>query len=345
MGLSNEERFAKMVHSVCHINELSADLGERYPVDQSKLKKLCERLWYDFLKADSDGMFWFMGSDLSNDHLKGGLLGVAFTCHTPERGTTLESLTEERRKVDSYFDSYKTLSDFFDIDRLLSKDKRAVMLIYAHTQNIAYAMCRYKDEFMNAYEDLNFTMRTIQGECFKIFKEDKDYAHAWMLHHLCDKIYTIDPKDIVNQWWTKDCNSHHIHIKDNEFDTVFNLFKKYQFKQMTVQDRIDATLVLIGKRYGQYKHLHEAFMKQVEEYNKKHKKNPIATQPLVEAFERGQQAEKEEKSKPYERSCEFTGNYVDRKGEVNNWRHYGDNDDAPRAKRSSTDKRPRRRKR
>lgn len=321
MGLSNEERYAKMVHSVSHITGLAEDLGtERcYPRDTNKLKKLCERLWYEFLKQESDGLFWIMGSDLSSDHLKGGLLGVAFCCHS-EHGTTMEDLIDERRKEDKYFDSYKTLSAFFDIDRLLSKEKRAVMLIYAHTQNIAYAMCRYRDEFMKSYEDLNFVMRTIQGECFDHFKEDKDYSHAWMLHHLCDKIYTIDEKDIVNQWWTKHCNSHDIHLEDNQFKTVFDTFKKYQFKKMTVQERIDASLVLMGKRYGQYKHQHDEFMKMVEDYNKKHKKNKIDTKPIEEAFALGQKAEKDEKNKPYERNCEFTGNYVDHKGEVDNWR-------------------------
>jgi hypothetical protein len=87
MGLSNEERYEKMVHSVCHITELAADLTEE------KLKKLSERLWYELLKQESDGLFWIMGSDLSNDHLKGGLLGVAFCCHSPAQGQTLDYIS------------------------------------------------------------------------------------------------------------------------------------------------------------------------------------------------------------------------------------------------------------
>jgi hypothetical protein len=308
MGLSNEERYAKMVHSINYITDLSETLK-----DTQKLKKLCERLWYEFLKRDSDGLFWFSGSDLSNDHMKGGLLGVAFCCHVPLRGSTMD----ERRKEDRYYDHYKTLSGFFDMDRLLSAEKRAVLLIYVHTQNIAYALCRYRDEFMEQYEDLNFVMRTIQGECFKLFKEDREYAYAWMLHHLCDKIYTIDEKDIVNQWWTKDCNSHHIHLDFDKYDAVFDAFKKYQFKKMTAQERIDVTFMLIGKQYGKYKHIHDHFMGQVAAYNKKHKVK-INVVAIEEAFKKGQEAEKTEQKKPYERSCEFTGNYVDHKGEVKN---------------------------
>lgn len=313
MGLSNEERYAKVVHSVCHITDLSEELKER---DVQKLKKLVERLWYEFLKRDSDGLFWICGSDLSNDHLKGGLLGVAF-CYHVKHDTTMAFGNKIVRKEDKYYDYYKILSDFFDMDRLLNAEKRAVLLIHVHTQNISYALCRYRDEFLKQYEDLNFVIRTIQGECFKLFKEDREYAYAWMLHHLCDKIYTQEEKDIVNQWWTKDCNSHHIHLDFDKYDAVFDAFKKYQFKKMTVQDRIDVTFMLIGKQYGKYKHQHDKFLEMVAAYNKKHKvKINVAT--IEEAFQKGQEAKKEDKKKPYERSCEFTGNYVDHKGEVKN---------------------------
>lgn len=312
MGLSNEERYVKIIHSINHITDLSENLK-----DTQKLKKLCERLWYEFLKQDSDGLFWFSGSDLSSDHMKSGLLGVAFCCHAPSRGSTIEELNAERRKEDKYYDHYKTLSGFFDMDRLLVAEKRAVLLIYAHTQNIAYALCRYRDEFMKQYEDLNFIMRTIQGECFKLMKEDREYTYAWMLHHLCDMIYTMDEKDIVNQWWTKDCNSHHIHLDYDKYEEVSKAFKKYQFRKMTAQDRIDVTLMLIGKHYGKYKHLHDHFMGQVVAYNKKHKVK-INVAAIEEAFAKGQEAEKVEQKKPYERSCEFTSNYVDHKGKVQN---------------------------
>ncbi len=318
MGLSNEERYDKICYSIGHIDKLATDLKGKSHRDYSKLNKLCSSLWYNFLKTDADGLFWIMGSDLGNEYMGTGLTSAAFCCHAPSRGDTLEDLCNERRKTDKYYDHYKVLSDFFDMDRLLEKEKRAVMLIYAHTQNIAYALCRYRDEFLKSYEDLNILRCQIQGECFQLMKADKDYAYAWMVHQLCNKIYTLDEKDIVNQWWTKQCIPHHVKLVSNKYDEICAAFTKYQFRKLTVQDRIDLSLIVIDK-YTEYEHQHREFIEMIEKYNKKHKKNKIALAPINEAFEKTKKLKAEEHS-GYERSCEFTGNYIDRKGKIDNWR-------------------------
>jgi hypothetical protein len=317
MGLSNEERYNKIIYSINNIVELSDSLSQ----DTAKLKKLAGSLWYAFLKKDSNGAFWIFGSELSNDYMPAGsLVGAAFEAHKPHK-EAFEADSEE----DTYYDHYKVLKHFVDIEQLLDKEKRAVLLIHLHTQNIAYALCRYKDEFMDRFEDLNFLIRTMQGECFNLMKEDNDYVHAWMLHNLCDKVYTMKEDDIVNQWWTNDCNSHDIRIHHDKFDEVFNLFKKYQFRTLTVQDRIDITLVLMGAKYGEFEHQHKKFVETVNAYNEKHVSRGEDSVPLVnvqaieDAFKAGKEAKAKKLDEPYERECSFTHNYVNRKGEVENY--------------------------
>ena len=319
MGLSNEERYANIIHSICHINGISEKLeGYRF----KKLKTLVENLWFEFLKKDSNGLFWFMGSDLHNDHTMGETLtGVAFKCHVPNRGhsISIDELEKERAEKDKYYESYKILKGFCEIDRLLDGPEGASVMIYLHTQKIAYAMCRYHDEFMDKYEDLNRLMRTIQGECFRLFKDNGHYVHAWMLHNLCDKVFTMKEKDIVNQWWVKHCNSHDVKIRYEDFNKIYEAFSKYQFRDMTIQDRIEVTLLLVGNKYGEFEHQHKEFMEMVKDYNKKKEnKVKIKTKPIEDAFEKGKKAKKDEYDKPYQRNCDFTDNYVDHNGQVKN---------------------------
>jgi hypothetical protein len=208
------------------------------------------------------------------------------------------------------------------MDRLLDREKRAVLLTYANTQQISYAMCRYKDKFMKSYKDLNFLIRDIQGECFKLMKIDREYAYAWMLHHLCDKIYTMDEKDIVNQWWTKQCISHDVKLRYEKYKEVFEAFQKYQFKELTIQERIDLTFLVMAEKYGEFEHQHKEFLTMVATYNKVKGNKKINVKGIEEAFEKAKTMKKKIDNQPYNKSCEFTGNYIDNKGEIVNRKFY-----------------------
>lgn len=317
MGLSNEERYEKILFSISHVDELMEDMKSG---TTKKLKSLTNQLWYEFLKKESDGLMWLMGSDLASNHLNSGLLSAAFECHVPNQQDTLEDMEADLRKKDRFYNSYKTLSAFFDMDRLLEREKRAVLMTYHATQNIAYAMCRYRDEFLEGYKDLNFLLRQIQGECFKLMKADREYAYAWMLHHLCDMIYTSDEKDIVNQWWTKHCIPHDVKLRYERYAEVFEAFKKYQFKKPTVHERIELTFLVMAEKYAEFEHQHKEFLAMVDAYNKV-KKNKVKINPdlIEEAYVKAKEMKQKSETRSYNNThCEFTGNYVDYKGEVRN---------------------------
>jgi hypothetical protein len=302
MGLSDEERYAHIVHSICHINDKSENLSH---YTTKPLKNLVSQLWYEFLRRDSNGAFWLMGGDLHNDYLESETLaGVAFKCHVPQK-------PEPQREYDDY-ERYKTLKGFFDMDRLLSQEDAAVLLIYMHTQNICYALCRYPDKFLDKYEDLNRLVRAIQGECFKLMKTHYEYAYAWMVHNLCDRIYNMND-DIVNKWWSKECLSHHVKLEYGKYKDIYEAYVKYQWKDLTVQDRITLTLLLLKYSYAEHEHCHKAFMKMVEEYN-----DANEVKINVEEIENHYKKVKARNAKPYYRSCEFTGNYIGHDGKVDN---------------------------
>lgn len=325
MGLSNEERYGKIIHSISHIT----DLTDKFQDHQTEnLKKLVDKLWYEFLKNDSNGAFWLMGSDIANEWMeKETVAAVAFACHVPKMGTNLEDLVKERREKDHFFDSYKALSSFCDIDRLLGQEKGAVLMTYLHTQNIAYALCRYPDDFRDRYEDLNRLLRTIQGECFKIMKKDYQYAYAWMLSNLCDKIFESNEKDVVNQWWVKHYVPHHIiKMPYDKYDEIFEAYRKYQFRKLTVQERIDLTFLITDEHFGEFEHIYKEFLKMVNDYNKGRKKDRIDVKKIEEHYKKCKAALEKKKKEPYQRECEFTGNYVDHDGKIKNIYHYGDDD-------------------
>jgi hypothetical protein len=327
MGLSDEERYAKIVHSVARMTAHGEKLNPKTDIRETKkLKELVGQAWYCFLGGESDGAFWLLGSDLASDHLNAqSLAAVAFNCHVKHGDSKTwdeleaEGLAKQPDERAKYLKYLEIARDFTSMERLHEGFKGDVLMIYLETQCIAYAMCRYHDDFMKRLKDLNFLIRGIQGECFKLMRDDKEYAQAWMVHNLCDNILTYDDTDVVNQWWQKRCNHHDIKVHWSQFDEIYTAYKKYQWKDLTVQERLDLTLMLIGNKYGEFEHQHKQFLEMVKAYNAdKKNKVKLNVKALENHWKKTSNARKEEKEKPYERHCEFTGNYVDHKGEQRN---------------------------
>lgn len=313
MGLSNEERYTKIAHGVNRIYKLSDHIDNC----NNKLKKLSENIWYEFLKNESNGAFWLTGSSLANDYLSGeNLISVAFDSHRPEKNNPLKI------EINSDFlKSYETISDMCSIINLLkNRSKHAILEIFLNTEFVSYALCRYKDEFSCRYEGLNRLIRKIQGECFAIFEADREFTQAWMVASLIDKIFTMDDKDIVNQWWIRHNLHHDIRFEWKDYENHFKLFKNHQFKKMSVQDRIDLTLELIDSKY-EHDYQHKEFIEMVNNYNEKIKEeekiNITVLNDKLESIKK--KIEEEKKKETFEYDCKFTGNYTDKEGKVKNW--------------------------
>lgn len=84
MGLSDEERIAKIYWAITHITEilqefkLDEDTRFGLPYEQDgrirALQKQGDKLWHQFLGSKSNGAFWILGGDAGNSvkDAKGG---------------------------------------------------------------------------------------------------------------------------------------------------------------------------------------------------------------------------------------------------------------------------------
>ena len=100
------------------------------------------------------------------------------------------------------------------------------------------------------------------------------YFCAWMMHHICDKIITNGKDDLVNQWWWKQHFHHHVRSDEIDIEKLYEMFRSSQFRQLTLHERIEWSLILAGEHYH-YQFKHNEFIKMLEEYN-------IATEDKVD---------------------------------------------------------------
>lgn len=287
MGLSGGERYSKIAYAINALTKIEN-------VQNATLRKYIKSLWYHFLKNQNKGLF----SDDFDINIEEGtsLVKVAMLNHVPKEKH--DCAYDDNY---SYFEYYDTASRMLDMQRIISNsDKNAgdVLLIYNWTESIIYALCRYNDDFKDDCKSLHFVVRQIQGECFDNFKCNRVYTAGWMLANLADKILTFK-EDIVNKWWMKHHLHHNIQIKNLEYDKLFNLYKRFQFKELSIEKRIILTLRLMGKKYH-CEHQHKEFLEMIKDV-KIHKE--------IGKYLSTVKAEKYRADIKY---CEFTGNYKER---------------------------------
>lgn len=337
MGLSNEERYEKMVWGVRGIVSLQKDLLEnRY--ETGKLPELIDKLWYTLLGKVSNGAYWLMGGALADDHIKPSLIGVAFAKHRPERTNDCFDDIDEDKKTDAmrYFEWCRYAQDNqLSMAALLSKDyngkaRAAVAKTFLWTEAIAYGLCRYHDDFMDSFEDFNCLLRKIQGECFDIMQRDNSYCHAWMVEKLCDKLVTYDEKDIVNKIWHREHLQHKVSVVSNKFEERFHMFRKTQFKQLKVPERFELTLELVDDSAFEHESVCSSITQLVKNYNDALEDNAselkLNSEKLTERLKKAADNKEEKKQEHYPKDCDLTGNYLDNKGEISNWR-FRDNEE------------------
>lgn len=322
MGLSDQERYSKIIYSIKEIVSLSENLKNDFN-DYDKIKNLVGDLWYSFL-GNNSVYFWLTGSSFDSDTIsQETLVGAVFCSHAPP---SLDSCRAKRE--DEFIDYWGVVEDLTDFYSLLEQAKSAVAKIFMHTEHIGYALKRYDDDFFKKYENLNKVLCKIQGECFSVFSEDKDFAHAWMISKLVDKAFTCEEHDLVNQWWMKHSIHHNMHIrKEFSFEEVFHLFRKFQLsKDLSLMDRIHITLYLSGRRYN-YDFQHKEFLDMIEYHNNICNDEKVDVNKVKEWLQEclEEAEEKAEAEKELNRSCDFTFNsFYD--GELDNWR-YGKEED------------------
>lgn len=210
MGLSNEERLIKMYWSIHNMVNESRNLPTiGYNHEQyARLRALCDRLWDSFLGRKTNGVHWFTGSSATNvidkpDSPWAVALTHRFSCDRSQ-GVEFDNRNQEMEEYHKQYELDPDMADYPDdggchpglaIEKLLlhveeyGPGMAATYLIYAGTEDLSYALRRYDDAFMARYAITNKLIADIQGECFGLFAEHEEFAHAYLLNQIFEGMY------------------------------------------------------------------------------------------------------------------------------------------------------------
>jgi hypothetical protein len=335
MGLSNEERYAKIY---CVIERLN-DLADRAvgngncvcrldPYDikygvAGRILKLIDQLWPTFLGRTRNSAHWFSGSESSGDtaSVTGGVISTAFylvdksDLGKPDENTmeALEKgLPEEVREQHQWLNEYWPDSAV----QLLDKNKPEEHFIweaYCWCETYFYAANRYEDDMAQGLADTTAIICRIVGLCFKAFSDNSLYLRAWMAKTLLDKIVTYDENDLVTNWLREQAAHHDIRADyyDGDLYEDFRKYRPYYGHSLPLMVRMELAFRFLGRRFH-YDHEHKQLLKMVEAAKKAgadvsiHRiKRMIARCKQLRA-----EYEKEEREHPYEAYCWITHDTV-----------------------------------
>ena len=131
----------------------------------------------------------------------------------------------------------------------------------------SYYLRRYDDEFLKSLNNFSKVISDIQGECFKLFKNDPIYAQSYVLSMVCKilygNVYPYDKEkwDVVTQYFAAEHAHHYLNrmMNNGEQDLKalaklhVKLHKAQEEKKLTKMMRVEAFLILSGRKY-EYDH-------------------------------------------------------------------------------------------
>lgn len=289
MGLSNQERFMKLVHSINRMQKFIPDLkiGEKAVYRASNISELISRMWAELLSKNGDGGFWIFGSQMRNQHLDpNNLFHVAMVGHADE---VVATVREELDKASGWkitkdsdgYDDYEYASQFFpSIDDIISHSHfgryyPTIIKILHEIELCQYALNRYDDEFSDSFKGIRDLCAEIQGRCFSIVSSDKVFYEAYLLDVIFQKISCghWDSKDNIVLALCKKFNLHHYwHVKNrNEFELarLMTIWKNIQNGNPSNEEKVIILLTIGGSCFGSYTHLVKELMDCLREWNEK----------------------------------------------------------------------------
>lgn len=221
MGLSDPERTDYIFHAIKEIVSLADELkDDRY---FSKVKKEVDKLWSATLGNISNGAHWILGSSATNQIKMDDLSVFSVALRNCFKDDVDNAKNEEKREKDPEYKSMKEIMDdhfdpmdmltiahlIRDSDDYESKEHVIVYEIFAWTEQLAYGLRRYDDEFFKNFKELSDVIANIQGACFPIFKSEI-YRKAYLLNQIFQILYSshYDRKGNVRKILV-DNNMHH----------------------------------------------------------------------------------------------------------------------------------------
>lgn len=267
MGLSDEERFAKIAHTINGMVSCTVEYRERlqHTKDTSYLGlvALVDQLWPTFLSKSGNSGYWLFGGSMSTNHLDSmSLVGVAFRTaldgelHSDDRPQDHEDELSGDDKVRMLLDQYQVSEA-----KLLPYEENYVLTVYQWTEQYFYAANRYQDDFAAGLQDLSGVMAKIQGYCFDVFSHNSNFVKAYCLVRVTEAAVGHNP-DLVTRWWTNEYLWHGVELNNLDTEDVLKLFKESQTKKWTVSERLWVVAQLLGGYFGLTSKHHQDRLKQ-----------------------------------------------------------------------------------
>jgi predicted RNA-binding Zn-ribbon protein involved in translation (DUF1610 family) len=315
MGLSNGERIEKILYSIKAMQEEADNLKCDY--DYGRIKELISDLWVKFFGEKGNAGHWIMGDDLDNSSFdENSWVGIAFDSHTP----TTNEINLDEPTGDKFFDAMRTIQDHLRMSVIVNDPERsAIIKIYHHCEHICYAMHRYEDELSASLDGFNKVVRLTQGEIFKIFSEDPEYYHAWLVAQICDKCITYTEHDVVNQWVVKQNMQHKLLLNNSiDYEKLYYMYMKIQFVDcVPYSTRFKMLLFIAGSRY-KYPQQRDELIKMVT-YHNSVSEDKVDMAQIDKWIGDCMTAKESDLEGDCRHSCYVTGNYKSGK-EVSNWK-------------------------
>lgn len=248
MGLSNEERYGKIVWTVKQLKTLLNNLSAGYPAEN--LKAYTDKLWPALFNAESNSGYWVFGGGFDQTYFNGGFLYEIFDNHTFKLrypSPVDDTETDESKMQD-------LISSNIQASGILAGNESIIVQIYENIENFYYAVNRYNDMFSENFKDLKSLISNMKGELFDIMSCNSIYLRAYLQSSILKKVicpYMDDPikKFLVDDWLYHDLKL----TKELKTEVLWDMWKDLQFKrasEITLEQRFLYLITCMDSRLG-----------------------------------------------------------------------------------------------
>ena len=280
MGLSNEERYQKIIFGIKRMNVLLPDLeGYRgFSKDCKNVAPLIRRLWSTFLSNAGDGMFWLQGSNTESPQLRANnpfhvaMISVGSSIKDDMAALIIEAKEEEftarenkERKASGgdltdYEYGQKYIPTLTQIIRSGSEAafQQAVVTLQVEVEYMQYALNRDQDQFSSDLQGLKGLIAEIQGVLFAITSEDPIFFEAYLINNICTKILDgpWNSKENLPFKLYKTFSLHHnTRVRERtsiELANLMTVWQSIQFTKPSDTDKVLALLEIAGSTFVCY---------------------------------------------------------------------------------------------
>ena len=250
MGLSNQERYSKILWTVKNIEDLLANLRPEY--GNRKLKSFSGKLWPALLNEESNSCFWLTGGGFDSTSFEdGGFLFEALDVHRQELKNQNDILQYGKNYIENNLNLRSMIGDW-------QGTESTVVEIYQWIENFYYAVNRYKDEFSDGAINIKNIVANLKGEIFSIISRDNKYFRGYLLYQIFNKVIDAYDDDCP---LTKMINAeylfHNFKLQDEPFQKTEDLLEAWQEIQhvsnheMTISKRILLFLCCLGRKVAE----------------------------------------------------------------------------------------------